>query len=402
MARRLLFVSQQLPWPKDSGGNIRTHAMLAALAREFQVVLCSTSDGSASARQGVAEFEALGVDVRLAPDTKQHGGGGQVAGVLRSLLRGLPAVLVHNENPALGALVQAALREGVDHLHLNHIDTAPYVDLGDAPPAVLDTHNLLYEYYARRAEVESSAARRWVCRREARLLRRHEPELFRRVRIAVVCSENERASLAQLDASVQVAVVPNGVDCAAFQPASTPPPAETQDLVFVGDLGYGPNQDAALRFAREVLPLVRAAEPRARFLAVGKNPSAELVSLGQERDDLVVTGFVDEVTPWIHRARLYVVPIRYGSGTRLKVLEAFAFGMPTVSTTIGAEGIDYADGEDLLIRDEPAAMAEAIVDLLRDPTRAARLGAAARAKAEAHYDWSSLGERMVAVHRALG
>lgn len=402
MARRLLFVSQQLPWPKDSGGNIRTHAMLAALARDFEVVLCSTSDGSPAARQGVAELEARGIDVRLAPDTKQHSGGGQVAGVLRSLVRGVPAVLVHNENPALGALVQTALREGVDHLHLNHIDTAPYVDLAAAPPAVLDTHNLLYEYYARRAEVESSAARRWVCRREARLLRRHEPELFRRLRTAVVCSETERASLARLDAAVQVAVVPNGVDCAAFQPSAASPPEGSQDLVFVGDLGYGPNQDAALRFVEEVLPLVRAAEPRARFLAVGKNPPSELVQLGEAREDLVVTGFVDEVTPWIHRARVYVVPIRYGSGTRLKVLEAFAFGMPTVSTTIGAEGIDYADGEDLLIRDEPADMAEAIVGLLRDSQGAARLGSAARAKAEALYDWPSLGERMVAVHRALG
>ena len=122
MARRLLFVSQQLPWPKDSGGNIRTHAMLAALAREFQVVLCSTSDGSASARQGVAEFEALGVDVRLAPDTKQHGGGGQVAGVLRSLLRGLPAVLGHTENPPPGALAHAALREGADPPPPQHTD----------------------------------------------------------------------------------------------------------------------------------------------------------------------------------------------------------------------------------------------------------------------------------------
>lgn len=402
LRRRVLFVSQQLPWPKDSGGNIRTYFMLAALAAEFDVTLCSTTDGSAAAREGETVLNSLGVTLRLVSDTKEHSSAGMAKGVLASLWRGLPAVLMHNEIPALRRVVGEELAANqFASVHINHLDTALYFDLEQTPPAVIDTHNLLFEYYARRAEVEKSALRRWVCRREGRLLASYEPQLFGRVRTVVVCSETERQSLLALDSSLNVAVVPNGVDCSEFQPATSPPEASNRDLVFVGDLAYGPNQDAALRFVREVLPLVQESEPTARFLAVGKNPPAELVSLGEARADLVVTGFVNDVRDWVHPAAVYVVPIRYGSGTRLKVLEAFALGKPTVSTRIGAEGIETREGRDILLRDEPREMAEAIVQLLTDPELASRMGLAARANVEANYDWPQIGAGLAELHVAL-
>jgi glycosyltransferase involved in cell wall biosynthesis len=402
MRRRVLFVTQQLPWPKDSGGNIRTFFMLAGLARRFDVVLCSTRDASPGAREGERVLGELCAALRLVPDVKRRGALGMAGGVLRSLVRGVPAVLLHNANPALRDVVRGELaRGGIDSLHINHLDTAPYFDLAASPPSVIDTHNLLFEYYARRAEVERGVLRRWVCAREARLLARQEPALLRAARRVVVCSRTEAESLARLDAELDVRVVPNGVDCAAFQPRVAPPAAANCDLVFVGDLAYGPNQDAALRFAVEVLPLVQREEPAARFLAVGKNPSAQLVALGRSREDVVVTGFVEDVRQWVHGARVYVVPIRYGSGTRLKVLEAFALGMPTVSTRIGAEGIETREGEDILLRDEPEEMASAIVRLLRDPELAARLARNARATVERSYDWPALGERLADVHAEL-
>jgi glycosyltransferase involved in cell wall biosynthesis len=398
---RLLLVTQQLPWPRDSGGNQRTGALLEALAGSFEVVLCSTSDGSPAAREGEARFRGLGVDVRLVPDTKRRGAAGQAVGVLGALLRGESAVVAHNRNPRLGEAVRGALAEGVDLVHLNHIDTAPYLDLEDAPPTVLDTHNLLFEYYARRAEVEDGLARRWVCRREARLLREREPALFRRVSRVLVCSQTERRTLLGLAPDLAVEVVPNGVDCEALRPGPFEATLDSADLVFVGDLGYGPNADAVLWFAEEVLPRVRAEEPAARLVAVGKNPPAPVVSLGEAREDVVVTGFVAEVAPFVRGARLCVVPIRYGSGTRLKVLEAFAFGKPTVATTVGAEGIEARDGEELLLRDGAEDTARAVVELLRDPARARRLGERARALAEERYDWRRIGARLVELHRSL-
>ncbi len=401
MPHRILFVTQQLPWPKDSGGNIRTYFMLEALARRFEVVLCSTTDGTPAAQEGERLFRKSCVDVHLVPDDKRHSKLGQAIGVLRSLLRGESAVLKHNENAALRAVVDAQLASGrIDALHLNHLDTTAYLPAEIALPTVVDSHNLLFDYYGRRAEVESGLGA-WVCRREARLLRKYEPLTFGRVSRAVVCSDTERERLLALEASLDVEVVPNGVDCSAITPANAEPSAASRALVFVGDLAYGPNRDAAMHFIQDVLPLIQAVEPSATFMAVGKNPPEELVAIGRARDDVIVTGFVEDVAEWIERAECYVVPIRYGSGTRLKVLEAFAFAKPTVSTTIGAEGIDYSEGEDILIRDEPRAMAEAILELFKDPGRAAHLSRQARAKVEAFYDWPQLGERMAEVHESL-
>ena len=167
--------------------------------------------------------------------------------------------------------------------------------------------------------------------------------------------------------------------------------------------GFVKSPAAALRFIREVLPLLLRKDSTVRFLAVGKNPPAELVALAAESGDaVVVTGFVKDVRAWVHPAAVYVVPIRYGSGTRLKVLEAFALGKATVSTAIGAEGIETHEGRDILIRDEPAAMAEAIFMLLEDRERAASLGREARAHVERNYDWARIGELLANVHRELG
>jgi sugar transferase (PEP-CTERM/EpsH1 system associated) len=402
MSRRILFVTQQLPWPKDSGGNIRTYHMVAALARQHEVVLCSTTNGSEQARQGERHLKGLCAEVHLVPDQKQMSSAGQAKGVLKSLFTGKPAVLEHNGNPALAAKVAEVLAKGsLDSVHLNHLDTVPYVNFDTAPPVVVDSHNLLFDYYERRAEMESGRLRKWVCKREAQLLRSYEPATFGRAQSVVVCSETERARLHEIDAKLSVQVVPNGVDCASIRPGANPEGLDSRELVFVGDLAYGPNSDAAMFFIHEVLPLVQLVEPRAKFLAVGKNPSDELVALGAEREDLIVTGFVDDVAEWVQRAELYVVPIRYGSGTRLKVLEAFAFGKPTVSTTIGAEGIDYSEGVDILIRDEPQSIADAILELFRDPVKARRLARAARQTVELQYDWEQIGERLADVHDGI-
>jgi glycosyltransferase involved in cell wall biosynthesis len=399
MPRRILFVTQQLPWPRDSGGNIRTYFMLQELARRYEVVLCSTSDGSAAAREGESVLGEFCSAVHLVPDVKRNSSLGQARGVLASLVRGKPAVMLYNENRALAEVVRRELSGApFDSVHLNHLDTTPYLDFSNSPPSVIDTHNLLFEYYARRAEVESGIFKRWACAREGRLLAEHEPRILRAVSRVVVCSETEHARLATVDPHINVHVVPNGVDCATFQPRGVTPKTLSSELVFVGDLSYGPNQDAALRFVNEVLPLVQREEAAARFLAVGKNPSSELEACGRGREDVVVTGIVDDVREWVHRAGVYVVPIRYGSGTRLKVLEAFALGMPTVSTCLGAEGIEVHEGKDILLRDGPEEMAQAIVELLRDPQRAARLAVSARANVERNYDWPALGERMADVH----
>lgn len=393
---RVLFVSQDMPWPPESGGVIRTHRMLAGLAQRFEVTL--VAGGAQRAGAGRAALEALGCAVELVPDVKRPGRVGEARALAGALLSGQSMVLRHNRNPYLARAVAQRLGAS-DGVQLNQLDTAEYVDVPRGavrPPSVIDTQNVLHQYYARRAEHERSLAARLACRREARVLRRQELLAFRAAACTVVCSEPERASLLALEPTLAVEVVPNGVDLDPA-PRGVVPSGAGVDLVFVGDMRYGPNIDGALYFAREVLPRIRAQEPLARFVVVGKDPPRPLRELAALRPEIVVTGYVRDVREPVLAARAAVVPLRYGSGTRLKVLEAFALERPLVATRLGAEGIEARDGEHLLLADTPDELARAVLRVLGEPGLAARLAAAGRALVEREYAWPALAERMADV-----
>jgi glycosyltransferase involved in cell wall biosynthesis len=181
--------------------------------------------------------------------------------------------------------------------------------------------------------------------------------------------------------------VPTGVDTDYFRPSGTP--ARATELVFTGSMDWLPNQDAMRYFCRHVLPLVRANEPGARLTIVGRSPTPAVLSLAKEAG-VRVTGRVDDVRPYMDDAAVYIVPLRIGGGTRLKIFEAMAMGKAVVSTTVGAEGLPVADGEHLLIADEPQSFADAVVRVIRDRGQRERLGSAARALVLERYDWSAV------------
>ncbi len=393
---KLLFVSQQAPWPLDSGGNLRTYHLLCALRERYEVTLLSTDPGGeAAARLG----EVASV-VELVPALKKGSPLTRALSLLKSLVSKDPVLFTHNKSAALEEAVARHLSSGAySALHLNHLDTTPYARAVSGVPVVIDTHNVLTEYAARRSEHENSALGRWLWRREARLLTTREPLELSLCQRVLACSEREREALLAAESALEVRVVPNGVAVESITPVPDPA-ANSPELVFVGDLAYGPNADAAESFAAEVLPLVRAEHSEALFRVVGRNPSAAL----KERVDaggVEVTGFVDDVREELMRARVFVCPIRYGSGTRLKLFEAFAAGLPVVSTRLGAEGIDCVDGEHLLIADTPEEQAAAITRLLSDDGLARSLGAAGRKLASERYDWPLIGRGLVEIYEEL-
>ncbi len=384
---KLLFVSQQAPWPLDSGGNLRTYHLLRALQERYEVTLLATDPGGeAAARLG----EVASV-VELVPALKKGSLFRRALNLLTSLLTKDPVLFTHNKSAALDEAVARHLSSGAySALHLNHLDTTPYARHAKGVPVVIDTHNVLTEYAARRSEHEQGAFGRWLWRREARLLTEREPLELSLCQRVLACSEREREALLAAESALEVRVVPNGVAVESITPVSDPA-ANSPELVFVGDLAYGPNADAAESFAAEVLPLVRAEHAEALFRVVGRNPSEDL----KERvkaGGVEVTGFVDDVREELKRARVFVCPIRYGSGTRLKLFEAFAAGLPVVSTRLGAEGIDCVDGEHLLFADTPEEQAAAIARLLSDDELARSLGAAGRQLASERYAWPLIGE----------
>jgi len=198
--------------------------------------------------------------------------------------------------------------------------------------------------------------------------------------------------LHRLMPDLDVAIIPNGVDTTYYRPLTGPSPEVVlppYSMVFTGKMDFRPNIDAVLWFAHEVLPLIRAQVSEARFYIVGQQPHDRITAIAGE-PGVVVTGYVDDVRPYIAGAGAYMVPLRIGGGTRLKVLEAMAMSAGLVSTTVGCEGFPVVAGQHLLIADTAESFAAAVVRLLRNPDDRARLGAEARHFVEACYDWESI------------
>jgi glycosyltransferase involved in cell wall biosynthesis len=222
---------------------------------------------------------------------------------------------------------------------------------------------------------------------------RFEGETVARFDRVLAVSDVDRDTLQRLyprELAAPVSVIPTGVDTTYFAPAAEAP-QYARRIVFTGSMDWLPNADGVLYFCREVLPLIRAAEPDVTFTIVGRSPTPEVRRLAEDRG-IEVTGRVEDVRPYLAKSAVYVVPLRIGGGTRLKIFEAMGMGKAVVSTTIGAEGLPVTNDADIVIADEPATFAAAIVRMIRDDAARTRLEDAARRLVVERYDWSAVAQ----------
>jgi sugar transferase (PEP-CTERM/EpsH1 system associated) len=378
----VLVVSPWVPYPPEWGGAItRSFEIVRRLAKEREVrLVCYGSEKDAA---NVQALQALGVSVRTVK--RRTGPWTKRAGQMRSMLGSSSFAAAELRSRAM----ERAIQEEVDRLEpagalveTSQLAAALRFPAGLRP--VVDAHNLEFELRKRLSRVEARWARRtynWI---EYLKLRREEPALWARARAYAVTSEREAQIIASHAPSSRVVVVHNGVDVNHFGTFKGPG-VDRDAIAFTGRLDYRPNADAAVYFAREVLPLVRALRPRAVFHVVGRYPPPEVCALAG--DGVVVTGEVPDIRPYVARAAVVVVPLRAGSGTRLKILEALAMGKGLVSTPMGCEGLDLEPGRHLLVEEEPRRFAEAAVRVMNDPDLANRLGTAGFAEVQRTYDW---------------
>ena len=248
------------------------------------------------------------------------------------------------------------------------------------------------------SEKVRSPLRKWFYRHECRKMHRNEIDDLSSYDVIFSTSESDRQTFQKDIPDVPNYVIPNGVDTSYFRPSPsyrTNPNA----MVFTGMMGYVPNNDGMLYFLDEIFPRVQMQIPDAKIYIVGSHPSEELKQ--RTTDNIIITGFVDDVRPFVWRSNLFVVPLRMGSGTRLKVVEALAMKKPVVSTSVGCEGIDVEHGKSVLMADDPEAFAENVVRLMQDEELREELTHHGYALVRNKYDWTVIGDKMLEVYEML-
>lgn len=258
-------------------------------------------------------------------------------------------------------------------------------DLKTDAVTILDAHNVEYDNFRRMSKLKWSYLRKKFYESEFRKVKSEEIEIFNRYDAVFATSERDKNIIEGHSKETKHFVIPNGVDTKFFSKNEQVEPGPF-DIVFTGAMGYLPNQDGIMYFLDEIFPLIKKEVPQSKIYVVGSRPPEMLQKYASE--DVIITGFVDDVRPYIDRSSVYVVPLNMGSGTRLKVLEAMSMKIPIVSTSIGCEGIDIEDGKNILVRNEPQEFADAVIELMKNKKLANRLVNEGYELVVNKYDWS--------------
>jgi polysaccharide biosynthesis protein PslH len=413
---RILWLKSDLLLPLDKGGKLRTWHLMRHLARRHEITYLAFAERarfadaagrgnpSATDRSGqsaLAGMREVAAHVVTVPGREPAKGSlAFYASVALRLLDPLPYAVGKYRSRAYAKQIRELLAtQAFDLIVCDFLP--PAVNLPDRLPcpAVLFTHNVESEIWRRHAEVHTRFPARLLYRTQYRRMLRYEARALRRFDGVLAVSDADRATFERLYPGAihgPVSVVPTGVDTQFFSPGApdsasvtAPSPAASRGLVFTGSMDWLPNEDAMLFFCREVLPLIRAEEPDVTLSIVGRTPTPAVKKLA-DLPGVQVTGRVDDVRPYMTDAAAYIVPLRIGGGTRLKIFEAMAMGKAVVSTTVGAEGLPVVAGEHVVLADEPRSFCRAVVRLLRDVDRRRQFEAAARTLVVERYDWSAV------------
>lgn len=394
---RVLFLAQVFPYPLDSGPKIRAYYVLRYIAARHKVTLVAfiTHPRELEYVDHLATFcEAV------YPLARPRSLGREGLALARSLATGRPFMIERHYDAGMARLVEGLVaRERFDLVHMDQVKVAQYGLRIEGIPRVIDKHNAYALVLKGTAGTDPSPMRRLVARFDWPRMARYEGMLCRTFEGVVAVTEADREALVRFSGDGrEIPIIPIATDCVAVRPVRRR--ADAKDILILGSLFYPPNVDGAVWFAEEILPRIRKEVPQARLLLVGERPAPEVVALGRV-DGVEVTGYVADLRPYLERTAVMAVPLRFGSGMRVKILDGLAWGLPMVSTSIGCEGIDVTPGQDILLADAPEPFAAQVVRLLRDRALADTLATNARRLAEQRYDWRVLYPRWDEVYASV-
>lgn len=388
---RLLFIAPWFPFPRISGGRVRSTDILRGMkGGRFEITLASPAPPAAQEHR--EELDSVCDHfVSWRDDTNRS-----TWSRLRHLASTLPVAVALDRSAAARARIEQELAHGPSVVVVDFVHTAVLVPERLAVPSLVFTHNVESEIYGRNAEVATNPVTRAIWRRQEQKMQRFEKAALARFDVVVAVSERDRDAFRDRFGAGRVEVIPTGVDVdhLRFEPLRRDGDlTETGGtLVFTGSMDWAPNVAGLAWFLDHVWGRIVAESPGTRLVVVGRDAAPGLVRKAEQRGVAwEFTGLVDDVRPRIHAADLSIIPLRSGGGTRLKAYESMALGRPVVSTAIGVEGLPLADGEHYLAADTPQAFAGAVLRLLRDGGERRRLAAAARAYLAANFSVRAVG-----------
>jgi polysaccharide biosynthesis protein PslH len=387
---RILFVSTNLPIPANNGSAMRSLSIIQALAASgHDLNFLSFAGKSHPAGLDPLSSYCRGLDLleREMTNVSQHS---EYLPRLKCLLSLKPYSIERFRCQAMCERIQKRLTVG--RFDLIVCDSVyALVNIPDTDvPIVLNCHNIEHLIFERYSRIEKNVLKKYYATMESHLMRDVERRSCQRASVAMVCSQVDRDALQQLHPHLPIFVVPNAVDTDLILYDTSRQEDSRAVVLFQGGMDWYPNRDAVEFFARTILPLVGAECPHIKFLIAGRNPPPQLVAALTVNGRVEFTGTVPDMRPYLSAATVVVVPLRMGSGTRIKILEACAAGRSVVSTSVGAEGLDLESGKEIILADEPTEFARSVIALLQDADQRKALGRSARAAVVDRYSHVTL------------
>lgn len=408
---KILFLTQIVPFPPDAGPRVKTWHVLRSLAMQgHSVTLVSFVRPEEVSH--LSALEKVCDAVHTVPIRRSRAADAWY--MTRSYLTSRPFLVERDDLPEMQAMVNKLVKENeFDFIHADQLTMVQFALRGAAaakskkPKVIFDAHNAVWSIVER---MRGNA--RWFLKPilavEAKRVKRYEGELLKRVDHVLAVTDVDRAGLEEAlhvskirpgEKTAPITVVPIATDTGQLQPIKRN--SGSKNIVTLGTLHYPPNADGIRWFFTEVFPLVRERVPDVTLTIIGKNPPQDFLDLAEKNPNAVrVTGYVPELPPYLEQSALMVVPVRAGGGMRVRILEAFAYAMPVVTTTIGLEGIQAEPGRDVLVADTAADFAKRVVELLADASLQEKLSANGRRLAETKYDWQVVLSAMKPIYES--
>ncbi len=395
---RILVVDEEIPYPLNSGKRLRTYNLLKPLAARNDITFVCRYHEHLKENTSSA-LRDVGIQPEVVPDPIPRKQGARFyLTLLGNLLSPYPYTVASHASSRLVRRIAELCRE--KPFDLIHCEWTPYAInlqpwLGKMPTLV-DAHNIEAMIWHRNFQVETNLAKKAFIYLQWRKMAAFERSFFPQFSRCVAVSSQDALGIAQWAGKERVDVVDNGVDLAYFSRKSSRPakPETNWSLVFTGSLDWRPNVDGLIYFLDHIFPLIVARYPQATLTIVGRNPMPVLQHKVAGMQGVNLVGTVEDVRPYMESAAVYVVPLRVGGGSRLKILEALAMEMPVVSTTIGAEGLDVTHGQNILLADSPEDFAATVINLFENYDMATTLGNDGRRLVADRYQWQALADQL--------